>query len=145
MYNHQELTSSVVRPNSSSMATAPGCKDAPFIMSCCMSRTLWCVTGSGNVSFLAKIGGTPISFVSMFTSGEMTDRAAKLTRLPWMIKKKDQLLDGCSENHRQRTIMFILNKPSFFSRTCFTPAVGSLPPRVPVGFFLLSIRLLTAC
>ena len=34
------------------------------------------VTGSGNVSLRANTGGMPISFGSMFTSGEMTERAA---------------------------------------------------------------------
>jgi len=43
---------------------------------------LYAVTGSGYVSFLANTIGTPISFVSMYGSGEMTERAAKLTRLP---------------------------------------------------------------
>jgi hypothetical protein len=44
--------------------------------SCLISWKFAGVTGSGKVNFLAKTGGTPISFGSMFTSGEMTERAA---------------------------------------------------------------------
>jgi len=41
-----------------------------------MRSTLCAVTCSGNVSFLAKTGGTPISLVRMNGSGMITERAA---------------------------------------------------------------------
>ena len=43
-----------------------------------------------------------------------------------------------------RTIMFLRNSPSFFSSSCLTPGGGSLPPRTIIGFFVLSIMLVTA-
>lgn len=53
------------------------------------------VTGWGYVSLVANTSGTPISSILMLTSGEMTDRAAKLTRFP---------------------IICLRKSPSFFSR-----------------------------
>jgi hypothetical protein len=48
----------------------------PLMTSWLISWKFTGVTGSGKVNFLAKTGGTPISFGSIFTSGEITDRAA---------------------------------------------------------------------
>jgi hypothetical protein len=70
------LTSDTCRPSSYSTMLAPGHSRVPAMTRCLRSWKLTGVTGSGNVSFLAKTGGTPISFGSMRTSGDITERAA---------------------------------------------------------------------
>lgn len=69
-------------PSSNSTILAPGYFSGPLITSSRITCTLWSVTGSGKVNLRANTGGIPISFGSIFTSGEITERAAKLTRLP---------------------------------------------------------------
>ena len=64
------------------------------------TTALICVTCSGTESRIAKNGGTPISLAARYGSGEMTDRAAKFTRLP---------------------IIFLRKRPSFFSSDCRMP------------------------
>ena len=66
----------ITRPRSSSMALAPGCSSAPFSTKRRIKSTLCAVTCSGNVSFLANTGGTPISLARMYGSGMITERAA---------------------------------------------------------------------
>ena len=60
-------------------------------------------------------------------------------------------VSGCSTKSRHRgerrggrTIMFLRNRPSFFSRSCLTPGVGSLPCLTGAGFLPESIIELTA-
>lgn len=65
-----------------------------------LTSTFQGVTLSGTDRRTAKYGGTPISPLSKKGSGEMTERHAKLTRLP---------------------IMFFLKSPSFFSNSCLIP------------------------
>lgn len=73
---HKVRTRNCRCPSSYSTIVAPGYPCGPVITSC---RKWWKfagVTGSGKVSLRAKTGGMPISLGSMFTSGEMTERAA---------------------------------------------------------------------
>jgi hypothetical protein len=72
----EELTRDCRCPSSYSTIVAPGYPRGPVMTHCRSSWKLAGVTGSGNVSFLAKTGGIPISFGSILTSGEMTERAA---------------------------------------------------------------------
>ena len=48
-----------------------------------------------------------------------------------------------AETKERRTIMFLRNKPSFFSRSCLTPGVGNLPCLTSIGFLPASIIELT--
>ena len=66
----------VILPSSCSTCDAPGYVPGPLITACRNFSTFQGVTGSGNVNFWAMNGGIPISLVSMFGSGEMTERAA---------------------------------------------------------------------
>mmetsp|Transcript_98864 Transcript_98864/g.308315 ORF Transcript_98864/g.308315 Transcript_98864/m.308315 type:complete len:348 (+) Transcript_98864:62-1105(+) len=81
---------------------------------------LWFAATSGYANSSAIICGMPISEVSMLGSGEITERAAKFTRFP---------------------IIFILKRPSFFSRSCRMPGTAILTclPLLPLSMKLLTM------
>mmetsp|Transcript_37020 Transcript_37020/g.104515 ORF Transcript_37020/g.104515 Transcript_37020/m.104515 type:complete len:299 (+) Transcript_37020:4226-5122(+) len=100
LFCRESLPRNTISPRSSSTAMAPGYSSGPRSTIALSSATFHGVTLSGNDRRFAKYGGTPISPVPMHGSGEMTERAAKFTRLP---------------------IMLLRNSPSFFSRPCRMP------------------------
>mmetsp|Transcript_42149 Transcript_42149/g.135530 ORF Transcript_42149/g.135530 Transcript_42149/m.135530 type:complete len:310 (+) Transcript_42149:816-1745(+) len=101
---------SIIAPSASWTKFAPGCSCGPLTTARRSTCTFHGVTGSGKVSSVAKCSGTPISCVPRFTSGEMTERQQKLTRLPIMLERK---------------------RPAFRSSICLTPCASfssALPP-----------------
>lgn len=87
-----QTTISINQPN-----PYPGYLFGPLMTICRKTCTFHGVTPWGKVNLEAKTMGMPISLVAMYGSGEMTERAAKLTRFP---------------------IMCIRNRPAFFSTSC---------------------------
>ena len=86
-----------------SIILAPGCSCGPFRIYYLNISRLSAVTGSGKVNVCATKRGTPISQVLRNGSAEITDLAAKLTRLP---------------------IIFILNSPSLRSNNYLSPVLS---------------------